>query len=135
MYETSEWAQIVRIPMLPFPFLWVNAYLVLVDKMVVLIDTGSGFGESNAHLEAGFNFASHSIERKIGIEDITHVLITHGHIDHFGGLSTICDRSKALIGIHELDLGVLTSYEERVASDEAHLKEYLFVTTSVLILV
>jgi len=125
VYETSKGAQIFRTPMQAFPFLWVNAYLVLVDKMVVLIDAGSGFGESNVHLEAGLEFVSHSIGRKIGFEDMTHILITHGHIDHFGGLSYICDRSEALIGIHELDLGILTSYEERVATAEAHLKQYL----------
>ncbi len=124
-FETSRGAQVFRIPIQAFPFLWVYSYLVLVDDMVVLIDAGSGFGESNAHLEAGFDLASKAIGRKIQIEDLSHVLITHGHIDHFGGLALICSRARPLIGIHELDLGILTSYEERVAIAEARLKEYL----------
>jgi glyoxylase-like metal-dependent hydrolase (beta-lactamase superfamily II) len=124
-FETAGGAQVFRIPMQAFPFLWVDAYLILGDEMVVLIDTGSGFGESNAHLEAGFELASRAVGREIRIEDLTHILITHGHIDHFGGLAFLCDRSRALIGIHELDLGVLTHYEERVAIAEARLREYL----------
>jgi glyoxylase-like metal-dependent hydrolase (beta-lactamase superfamily II) len=124
-FETSRGAQIYRIPMQAFPFLWVYGYLVLVDKMVVLIDTGSGFGDSNIHLEAGFDLTSQSLRRRIGIEDLTHILITHGHIDHFGGLPFLRDRANALLGIHELDLGVLTSYEERVAIAGTRLKEYL----------
>ncbi len=124
-FETSGGAQIFRIPIQAFPFLWVYAYLVLVDRMVVLIDTGSGFGDSNSHLEAGFDLASHAQGHGINIEDLTHILITHGHIDHFGGLAFFRGRSKALIGIHELDLGILINYEERVAIAEARLKDYL----------
>jgi glyoxylase-like metal-dependent hydrolase (beta-lactamase superfamily II) len=124
-FETSGGARIFRIPMSVFPDLWAYAYLVLVDGSIVLIDTGSGFGDSNAHLEAGFDQAGRAAGRTIRIEDLTHILITHGHIDHFGGLVFLLERTKALIGIHELDLGTLTSYEERVAIAENRLKAYL----------
>ena len=124
-FETSDGAKIFRIPMQAFPFLWVYAYLVLVDGLVVLIDTGSGFGESNAHLEAGFELAGRIAGQRIRVEDLTHILITHGHIDHFGGLAFLCDRARPLVGIHELDLGILTSYEERVAIAESRLRDYL----------
>ncbi len=124
-FETSGGAKVFRIPLQAFPFLSVYAYLILIDGMVVLIDSGSGFGESNADLEAGFALASQATGQRIRIEDLSHVLITHGHIDHFGGLIFICGRAKPLIGIHELDLGILTSYEERVAIAEARLKRYL----------
>jgi glyoxylase-like metal-dependent hydrolase (beta-lactamase superfamily II) len=124
-FETSGGACIFRIPMKVFPDLWSYAYLVLVDDYIVLIDTGSGFGESNANLEAGITQAGTSIGREIRIEDLTHILITHGHIDHFGGLIFLRERTQALVGIHELDKGNLTNYEERVALAENHLKTYL----------
>jgi len=124
-FESSGGATIFRIPMKVFPDLWAYAYLVLVDGFIVLIDTGSGFGDSNAHLEAGFNQATRAAGRMIRIEDLTHILITHGHIDHFGGLGFLRERTKALIGIHELDLGNLTCYEERVVIAENRLKAYL----------
>ncbi|MCX6039062.1 MAG: MBL fold metallo-hydrolase, partial [Chloroflexi bacterium] len=78
-FETTGGARIFRIPMNVFPDLWAYAYLVLVEDAIVLIDTGSGFGESNAHLEAGFDQAGRVAGRKIRIEDLTYILITHGH--------------------------------------------------------
>jgi glyoxylase-like metal-dependent hydrolase (beta-lactamase superfamily II) len=124
-FESMGGARIFRIPMKVFPDLWAYAYLVLVDDQVVLIDTGSGFGDSNAHLEAGFTEASRVTGRTIRFEDLTHILITHGHIDHFGGLVFLHERTHALIGIHELDLGNLANYEQRVAIAMLRLKAYL----------
>jgi glyoxylase-like metal-dependent hydrolase (beta-lactamase superfamily II) len=124
-FETSGGARIFRIPMKVFPDLWSYAYLVLVDDLIVLIDTGSGFGDSNAHLEAGIAQARSAAGRTIRMEDLTHILITHGHIDHFGGLIFMRERTHAAVGIHELDMGNLTNYEERVAIAENRLKAYL----------
>jgi glyoxylase-like metal-dependent hydrolase (beta-lactamase superfamily II) len=94
-FVTAGGARIFRIPMNAFPNFWVYAYLVLVDDYTVLIDTGSGFGDSNIHLEAGFEQASRMAGRTIRIEDLTHILITHGHIDHFGGLVFLRERTKS----------------------------------------
>ncbi len=56
-FESEAGAQIFQLPLLVFPGLWGYAYLILVDyegiPYRVLIDTGSGFGESNRHLESG----------------------------------------------------------------------------------
>jgi glyoxylase-like metal-dependent hydrolase (beta-lactamase superfamily II) len=52
-------------------------------------------------------------------------LITHGHIDHFGGLSYIRPLTKARLGVHELDLRILTNYEERLAVVARRLEEFL----------
>jgi glyoxylase-like metal-dependent hydrolase (beta-lactamase superfamily II) len=109
-FETSEGEQIFRIPMHLFPDLWGYAYLVQMEDGLVLIDTGSGFGDSNSQLEAGFEQASKAAGRTIRFSDLRHILITHGHIDHFGGLVFLQERTDALVGIHELDMGNLTNY-------------------------
>jgi len=49
-FESAAGAQIFQLPLLVFPGLWGFTYLVLVEHedfpYRVLIDTGSGFGES-----------------------------------------------------------------------------------------
>ncbi|NOY98628.1 MAG: MBL fold metallo-hydrolase [Chloroflexi bacterium] len=125
VFTTAGGARIYRIPLKAFPNFWVYAYLVFVDGFRVLIDTGSGFGDSNVDLEAGFEQVRVETGEAFRIEDLTHILITHGHIDHFGGLTFLHERTQARIGIHELDLRTLTNYEERIVVVERRLLNYL----------
>jgi glyoxylase-like metal-dependent hydrolase (beta-lactamase superfamily II) len=113
IFETSQGGRIFQISLEAFPGFWTYAYLVLVDDYTVLIDTGSGYGNSNNHLENGLKAASEIYGSELTLESLSHVLITHGHIDHFGGLTYVRSRCKALVGIHELDCRILTNYEER----------------------
>jgi glyoxylase-like metal-dependent hydrolase (beta-lactamase superfamily II) len=128
-FETSGGAQIFQIPLEVFPGMWGNAYLVVVERegrqYRALIDTGSGFGESSQQLENGLQFVSKALDQPIGLADLTHVLITHGHIDHFGGLGYVRSRTQAQVGVHELDLRILTNYEERLAVVSRRLNEFL----------
>lgn len=128
-YETDQGAVIYRIPLEVFPGFWGQAYVVVVEHADTayraLIDTGSGFGASNEHLEAGLQQASAATGQDLSLENLTHVLITHAHIDHFGGLGHIRPRTKALIGVHELDQRVLTNYEERLTVVARRLREFL----------
>jgi glyoxylase-like metal-dependent hydrolase (beta-lactamase superfamily II) len=112
-FRTSQGGLIYQLPLEVFPGFWAYAYLVFVDGYTVLIDTGSGYGNSNDHLEAGFKAASDRHGREISLDSLSHILITHGHIDHFGGLNYVRPRTKARLGVHELDLRILSNYEER----------------------
>lgn len=124
-YETADRTPIFALPLEVFPDFWAYAYLVLVDDFRVLIDAGSGFGDSNRHLEAGFRQVSAHIGREITLQDLTHVFITHGHIDHFGGLTYVSANTRAQVGVHELDRRNLTNYEERLAVVSNRLEEFL----------
>ena len=129
-FETTGGALIFQIPVHVFPMLWGNVYLVLLDSKTegqyrVLVDTGSGFGDSNRQLEDGLQAASAYIGEKISLEDLTHVLITHGHIDHFGGLKYVRPRTQAKVGVHELDVRNLTHYEERLVVVARRLNNFL----------
>lgn len=125
-FESAGGAQIFRMPAEAFPGLRAYVYLVLFDNYRVLIDTGSGFGSSNAGLEDGFQRVSEQfLEKAIRFEDLTHILITHGHIDHFGGLNYVRPRTTARLGIHELDRRNITCNEERLTLVTRNLERYI----------
>jgi len=128
-FESSGGARIFQVPLEEFPDFWGYAYLVLVNDAVlgplqVLIDTGSGFGSSNEQLEKGLEAIAELAGEPVGLEHLSHILVTHGHIDHFGGLCYLRSRTHARIGVHELDRRVLTNYEERLAIVVPRLKMY-----------
>lgn len=128
-YRSAEGARIFQVPLDAFPGLAGYVYVVLVSQgeqhYRVLIDTGSGFGDANQHLEAGLQAVAELAGEPVGFDNLTHVLITHAHIDHFGGLGYVHSRSQARVGVHELDRRILTNYEERLAVVGRRLDEFL----------
>jgi glyoxylase-like metal-dependent hydrolase (beta-lactamase superfamily II) len=124
-YQTNQGARIYQLPLEAFPGFWVYAYLVLFENYWVLIDTGSGYGACNHQLADHFRQITLEYHADFGIDQITHVLITHGHIDHFGGLPYLRRLNNALIGVHELDLGILTNTEEYQQRVSDRLKHFL----------
>lgn len=128
-FETQNGDRILQIPLQLFPGLDGYVYLVLAKEgdveYRILIDSGSGFGGCNEQLEAGLQSASEQIGESLHLPDLSHILITHGHIDHFGGLSYIRPHTSAKIAIHELDLRNVTNYEERLTVVSHRLDSFL----------
>ncbi len=124
-YITSGGASIYQIPLHEFPGLMGNVYLVVFRKYRVLIDTGSGFSDANLELENGLEEISQVTGKEVTLNKLTHIFITHGHIDHFGGLPYIKERSNALICIHELDRRIVSNHQERLSLAAHRLEEFL----------
>lgn len=125
-FETANGIPILQIPLEVFPGMKGFAYLTAVDGDYILIDTGSGIGKCNEQLETGLKEAGKMLTGvELGFEDLTYILITHGHIDHFGGLVNVRPKTKAKIGVHELDRRNITNYEERISVVARRLGEFL----------
>jgi len=113
-FESSTGVRIYRLSCQAFPTLIAHTYLVLGAGPVTLVDTGSGYGDSTNHIMEGLDSVRRDFGESVGRRDIRRIIITHGHVDHFGGLVQFTGPITAEIGIHGLDKWVLVSYEERL---------------------
>ena len=124
-FVSSSGNRIYRIPCEAFPNFIAYVYLLFDAGPLTLIDTGSGYGNCNAQVLAGLEAVRNEFGEPFRIGDIQRILLTHGHIDHFGGLAHMLELTGAEVGIHVLDRWVLTAYEERVIVATRALKTYL----------
>ena len=127
-YRTSLGDRIYRIPLEVFPGFWGYSHLVLTDTLRCLVDVGSGLESSNECLETGMQCVRKEHGEPIDWDRLTHVVVSHGHIDHFGGLRFVRERTDAPVGVHELDWRVLACYEARLAEATEALR--IFLSTS-----
>ncbi len=124
-FESDTGVRIYRISSQAFPGLVVHCYLLIGAGPITLVDTGSGYGDSTPQLLAGLEQVRREYGERAGPGEIERVIITHGHLDHFGGIAQLSGPITAEVGIHELDRWVLDGYEERVVVATKALRFYL----------
>ncbi|RMG95929.1 MAG: MBL fold metallo-hydrolase [Chloroflexi bacterium] len=123
-FTTENGRIIYTFPIQSFPSLVNNIYVISDGQHRILVDTGSGMESTNEELLAGFTAITDQYE-PISLADIDYILITHGHIDHFGGLPFVRQFTDAPIGVHVLDRRVLSNHEERVVFASRRLENFL----------
>ena len=114
-----------RIPV-PVPFLHAggpaNAYAVEAeDGGLILVDTGLSTGEGAAALDAGF--------QRLGLryEDVHTIVVTHGHVDHYGGARHVQARAgrEVTVLVHPVDAPKVVTggwvFHERAGAYVRHL--------------
>jgi glyoxylase-like metal-dependent hydrolase (beta-lactamase superfamily II) len=76
-----------------------NMYLIANGDSLTLIDTGIGDSDVKA-------IESALASKGWSLQNIKHILITHAHPDHIGGLAAIQKRVNAHTYVHRLDANV-----------------------------
>ncbi|MEM1181011.1 MAG: MBL fold metallo-hydrolase [Acidobacteriota bacterium] len=114
-YATARGRAVFRLPLEVFPGFGGNAYLVMGGSRPILVDTGSGQDSSNRDLAAAFAQVRERFGLSVGFRDLGAIVVTHGHIDHFGGLNYVRELSTAPVWIHRLDHRTVAGYRQRLA--------------------
>ena len=78
-----------------------NIFAFTEDSDIALVDTGSGIAPNSV--------APQLEQLGLNIEKISKVIITHGHIDHVGGLTEITEHCSPQVFIHKNDADELDS--------------------------
>lgn len=78
-----------------------NIYVFVEDDKISLVDAGSGISPNR--------IAPQLEQLDLRIERIVKVVLTHGHLDHIGGLAEIWEHFKPHVFIHERDSDALRS--------------------------
>lgn len=124
-FETSAGRCIYTFQVEAFPTLIANIYVIDDGNQLILIDCGSGMEKANREFLAGFE----ALRDRFGVSftpaDVDLILISHGHIDHFGGLTLVREYTDAPVAIHRLDRRVLSHYEERRLVASRRLERFL----------
>ena len=126
-FVSNAGVRIYRIPcrVLPNLDLTGRVYLLLGAGPPTLVDTGSGREESTQDILLGFDTVRTQFGESVQLSDVKRVLITHAHIDHFGGLADILHRTDAEVGIHPLDCRMIAAFDERLVVSNNLLQAFL----------
>lgn len=101
-----------------------NVHLVVSARGRLLFDCGSGIRSSERDLALGFAIVRGAFGVDVAIDGIDTCLVSHGHIDHFGGLNRFRQASRATVAIHALDAPTVTAFEARLASAAERLSSF-----------
>ena len=126
-YVSSGGTTVYKLPIEAFRDHVTNCYLVMADP-ITLIDTGSGWDEANQGFAKCFEGIAEKFGEKVVLKDVGRVIVTHAHIDHFGGVNFVVNESGAEVCVHELDASAIDHFRERLLFSTTHLHHFLMRT-------
>jgi glyoxylase-like metal-dependent hydrolase (beta-lactamase superfamily II) len=113
-FRASGDAVIYLLSVETFPHHINNVYVVVEPGHTLLFDVGSGSETSRRDLALGFAIVRAMFGAEARYEDVDTAIVSHAHIDHFGGVGDLKIRTGARLAVHELDARVLSCFDERI---------------------
>src|SRR5690348_10078672 len=101
-----------------------NVYLIRDGRRVTLYDCGSQMAVSRDDLKRAQRVLTEVYGEPLGLDDVGDLVISHSHIDHFGGVGhwkTVGVR----VHVHEFDARVVTRFEERIVVASMSVRVFL----------
>ncbi|MDO5566349.1 MAG: MBL fold metallo-hydrolase [Planctomycetia bacterium] len=116
--------RIYRIKAQVLPSLAGYIHLLLGENLPPsLIDAGSGEGDCPGQILAGLETVNRQFERVLP-SDIERIILTHTHVDHFGGVNELKRLTNASVWVHRFESRVVSSYNERATVSNARFASY-----------
>ena len=122
-FVTAGGAVIYLMQVETFPDHVNNVYLIREGARSTLYDCGSQMAQSADELRRANLILRQVYGEKDGLDAVGDVVISHAHIDHFGGVGAWVGR--AAIHVHEFDARVLTRFEERIVTASMQVGVFL----------
>jgi len=113
-FESASGVRIYLLPIETLPNHVNNVYLILSPAhSPLLFDAGSGIGRTREDFARAARVLTSVYGEGDVLGGVRDVVVSHGHIDHFGGVGFWRERG-ARLHVHEHDLRVLTNFTERI---------------------
>lgn len=124
-FVANNGVRIYRIPCQVFETLTARVYLLIGIDRPTLVDAGSGTSLSTRHILDGIEAVRREFGEPIRAADVRRIIVSHGHIDHIGGLSSLLQAMPdADVAIHALDQKAVTSHREYLVAGNSRLSAF-----------
>ena len=121
---SNSGVRIYRIPCQVFEALSARVYLLVGAGPPTLVDAGSSLDASTQQILAGIEAVHDEFGEAVRPGDVRRIIVTHGHVDHVGGLPALVRAMPAQVAVHPLDSTAVASCRAHVVTSTVRLNAF-----------
>ncbi len=123
-FLSNSGVRIYRIPCQVFETLSARVYLLVGAGSPTLLDAGSSLAASTQQILAGIEAVRDDFGETVRPGDVRRIIVSHGHVDHVGGLPELLRTMPAEVAVHPLDRAAVASCREHVVTSAVRLNAF-----------